>query len=316
MKFLITLLSAAALLASGISASPLGERGLIKARAVPTTNYDIDKAIAHWMKERHTRHMFVTAGTTTGGWESWAQLELEQVFKNKFKINQDTDIREQSKVFNKLPKASHAKIADFVLPQTDDYKGMIIELKCENKKTNRGDHMQKPVLKDIDKGFQVKDAYSHYTFVALVMAYTDEAQEALTDIGLKPIKRAEHIVKDIGTMRVYRKDTPSAQQYIDGMTDLTEAFENLFFEESGKTTTGSDKTTTGSASGKTTTGSGKTTTGSASGKTTTGSDKKTTASAKTTTGSASGKTTTGSDKKTTASGKKTTASGKKTTGSA
>jgi hypothetical protein len=222
MKFLVTLLSAAALLASGISASPLGERGMIKARA-PTKDYDIDGAIVSWMGERHTRSMIKSVCSTSGGWEVWAQVELEAKFKDTFGIS--VDIREQSKVFN------NRKIADFVLPETDQLKGMIIELKCENRGAQSGKAMKAPVEKDQLKKQDVKPEYDHYTFVALAMAFTPEADKVLKKIGMQPIPSASQAVPGKGTMKVYKEKIRFAD-LDQGMKDFMGAFSGLSLTDS------------------------------------------------------------------------------------
>ena len=92
MKFLGTILSAAALLASGISALPAGKRGTIETRA-SLLDYNIDTVIANWMSDTKTRKRLTNNSNTVGGWEGWAQSELEDEFKEAFGLSMD--IREQ-----------------------------------------------------------------------------------------------------------------------------------------------------------------------------------------------------------------------------
>ncbi|KZM28007.1 uncharacterized protein EKO05_0002029 [Ascochyta rabiei] len=220
MKFLITLLSAAGLLASGISAAPLNERGIIRTRA-PGTDYDIDDAIVDWMSDPKTKRRIKTACGTVGGWEGWAQLELEAEFREKFQIPENTDIREQSKVFE------GRQIADFLLPETATHKGMIIELKCENKNAQSGDGMQKPVGSDKKKIYNVKANYKDHTFMAVAMAFTPKADKALTKVGMKPIPKAEADMGAGNTMRAY-KERMEVGTLTKDMDDLEEAFKGLF----------------------------------------------------------------------------------------
>lgn len=220
----------------------MGERGVIEAR-VPTTDYNIDLPIVKWIKKPNTQTMMKRACGTRGGWEPWAQLELEEAFMNAFGFSEDIDIREEPDVFN------NGKIADFVLPETAQFKGMIIELKCENKITQKGNLIKTPVDKDIAKQYDVKSKYSHYTFVALAMAFTTEAQTALTKIGMAAIPQATCAVPGQGTMKVYKEKIRLAQLTKD-MDDLSKALEGLFKSDpakkpAGKTPAG--KKTTGSA---------------------------------------------------------------------
>lgn len=216
MKFLVTLLSAAALLAPGISAAPLDERGLIEARA--GTEYDIDGVIVGWMKDTKTQRRMANACGTVGGWEGWAQLELEDEFREKFKIPRTTDIREQS-IFEGQQKA------DFVLPKTATRDGMIIELKCENKVSQSGNAIQTPVGEDIKKRYKVKTAYQDHRFVALAMAYTPKADQALVKISMRAIPKAA-VVLPAGTMKAY-KESMTLGSLSKDMDDLSEALNSM-----------------------------------------------------------------------------------------
>ncbi|KAF1923087.1 uncharacterized protein M421DRAFT_333181 [Didymella exigua CBS 183.55] len=217
MKSLITLLSAAALLASGISAAPSGERGAIEARV--TRDYDIDTAIVNWMKKPLVQKRLKGVCSTDGGWEVWAQVELEDEFKEGFALDENLSIREKTEVY------MNSKRADFVLPETNRVKGMIIELKCENKNEQKGSAIKTPVGKDKDKKFDVKPAFAGYTFVALTMAYSPEADKALTKIGMHAIPNAKYVVPGgKGTMKAYKE---ILKHYTADMEDLTDTLANL-----------------------------------------------------------------------------------------
>lgn len=299
MKFLATLLSVTALLASGISATPLGERGMIEAPAKqlderttpaaatnPTTNkgkapassssskkdYDIDPLIEMWVKSSHSKEMWPSLCNTNGGWEVWAQAELEKVFLNSFDIDENMDIREPA-VYEKSLKGGQP-LADFILPATDKMNGIIIELKCENKKTNAGDKLGVRVHEDKEKSPKLKAEYEGYTWVALAMAYTSEAQQAITKLGLWAIPDANTKVTAKGaiyTMQAYRQDIKDAAKIPGDMEDLAEAFERLFSTDYESTSSG-----TTSAAGTPSTKTGSTTTAKE-GKTATTGGKKTTA---------------------------------------
>ncbi|KAF1352746.1 hypothetical protein EJ07DRAFT_183199 [Lizonia empirigonia] len=219
MKFLGTIVAAAALLASGISASPLGDLGGIHARAL--TDYDINTAIQKWMADPKTRKRLTNNCNTKGGWEGWAQAELEDEFKDEFKLSDS--LREVSKVYIK------GKLADLVLPKTAQKKGMIIELKCENAFGQKGVKILDPVNADVYKKSNVRPEYNDYTFVALAMAFTSDADKSLRSIGMKPIAKAA--VAPPNTMQTYREDFK-----LDGlsndMEDLNKALNNLFISKS------------------------------------------------------------------------------------
>jgi hypothetical protein len=208
---LIMLLSAANSFTSGISASPLGQRG-------PKKDYNIDAAIADWMSDVRIQGRLNTFCKTIREWENWAQVEFSMAFRDAFTIT--TDIREPPGVFKEQ------QTADFVLPETDEFKGMIIKLKCENQDAHRGNAMQKLVDEDMQKRYDVKPEYKDYTFVALAMTFTTEAQEALTEIGMSSIPQAASSV-DQGAVRVYKKIFPLLG-LTKGMEDLNQAPRGLF----------------------------------------------------------------------------------------
>ena len=203
-------LTAANYLTSGTSAPPLGERGSRK-------EYKIDAVIADWMRDVRIQGRLKFLCNRERGWEGWAQLEFETVFKDAFPIT--TDVREQSEVFN------DQQTADFVLPRTDEFTGMIIELVCENQSAQKGNAMRTLVDRNIKKKYNVTPEYKDHTFVVLAMAFTTEAQEALTEIGMSPIPQAESSV-DQGALRVY-KETFSLSELTDTTEDLNQASRGL-----------------------------------------------------------------------------------------
>lgn len=223
MKFLGTLLPAAALLVSGIFALPLNERDWIEARALKA--YDIDEVIKAWMSDEKTVKRLKNNCNTKGGWEKWAQSELEDEFRTEFGLT--GDIREQENVYT----AKNKKYADFVLPESDKYKGMIIELKCENKFGQKGIGMKGPVISDQEKRYNVKSEFKKYTFVALAMGFTPEADKALKAIGMQPIKDAKAPVEAPNVMRTY-KETIQLDDLTSDMADLTDALQNLYMQKS------------------------------------------------------------------------------------
>jgi hypothetical protein len=203
MKLLPTLLSAVALLSSSISAIPLNEYGMIKARA-PTTNYDIDEAVQQWMGTV-SKEEWTNACTTKGGWEGWMQFGFELQLKRLFKL-QGHDLRENSKPYG------GKMAADFTLPHTPKVNGMIIELKCENAFSQKGKSLKKPVQEDDAKRLKIHKDYKDYTFVVLAMASTTEGKDAVQhhDIGLLPIQGASVPLENGGTMQAFKKQYSKA----------------------------------------------------------------------------------------------------------
>jgi hypothetical protein len=212
MKLLPTLLSAVALLSSSISALPLNEYGMIKTRA-PTANYDIDKAVKDWM-ETVSEKEWKNACKTKGGWEVWMQFGLEIKLEEVFKLK-GHDLREDSKPYG------GKMAADFTLPQTPKFNGMIIELKCENAFSQKGTSLKKPVQEDDAKRLKIHKDYKDYTFVVLAMAFTKEGKNAVQqhEMGLLPIRGASVPLEGGATMQAFKK------QY--SRTQLDDAFFEL-----------------------------------------------------------------------------------------
>ena len=221
MKFFGTIVAATALFASGISALPLGDLGGIHPRA--PADYNINKVLKDWMDDDKTKRRLGNHCNTKGGWEGWAQGEIESEFRDAFEIPQT--IREDTSVYK------GRELADLVLPKTARYKGMVIELKCENAYGQKGVKIKAPVRADIAKQSAVKPEFNDYTFVALAMAYTTEADVSLRKIGMKPIVGATVNVAGPHTVRIYREDY-KLKSLIDEIEDLDKAMYNLFLSKS------------------------------------------------------------------------------------
>jgi hypothetical protein len=204
MKLLPTLLSAVALLSSSISALPLNEYGMIKARA-PTSNYNIDKAVKDWMETVSERE-WMNACETKGGWEGWMQFGFEMKLKEVFKLKGHV-LREDSKPYG------GKMAADFTLPRTPKFNGMIIELKCENAFSQKGTSLRKPVHEDDVKRLRIHKDYKDYTFVVLAMASTKEGKNAVQqhEMGLLPIQGASAPLEDGATMQAFKKQYSKTQ---------------------------------------------------------------------------------------------------------
>lgn len=222
MKFFITLLSAAALLASCVSAAPT----VVK----PTQDYNIEKPIAAWSQRANVKKTFERVCATSGGWEGWAQVELEDAFMDEFGFDPSTSIREIPDVFR------DKKRADFVLPVTTLLKGMIIELKCENKGEQKGSAVAPAVGKDEDKKYSVKAAYKDYTFITLAMAYSVEAETALVKIGMKAIPGSSVVLQNgKGTMKVFMEKVKASLTIDTEAMNLPDTFDKLSISPKSKT---------------------------------------------------------------------------------
>ncbi|KAJ4361277.1 hypothetical protein N0V95_002046 [Ascochyta clinopodiicola] len=222
MKSFITLLSAAALLASCVSAAPT----VVK----PTQDYNIEDPIEAWSQRPNVKKTFERACATSGGWEGWAQVELEDAFIDEFGLDPATSVREISDVFR------DKKRADFVLPETTLFRGMIIELKCENKGEQKGAAVAPAVGKDEDKKYSVKAAYQEYTFVTLAIAYSTEAEAALVKIGMKAIPRSSVKLRNgQGTMKVFMEKVKASLTIDTEAMDLSDTFDKLSISPKSKT---------------------------------------------------------------------------------
>lgn len=221
MKFFGTIVAATALFTSGISALPLGDLGGLQRRA--PVDYDINKVLIDWMADPKVQRNLVNHCTTRGGWEGWAQGDLETDLRTAFKIKET--IREVTQVY------AGRELADFVLPKTSTHNGMVIELKCENAYGQKGVKISKPVRDDIAKRAIVKPGFNDYTFVALAMAFTPNAETALKKIGMRPIDKAIAPLPGSQKMKIYREDW-KLKSLVDEIVGLDEAMYNLFLTNS------------------------------------------------------------------------------------
>lgn len=186
-------------------------------------NYDINQALEDWMGDPKVRRKLANHCDTRGGWEGWAQAEIETEFRQAFNIPET--IREVTKVY------AGRELADLVLPKTNAYNGMVIELKCENAYGQKGVKIGKPVREDIAKRAVVKPEFYDYTFIALAMAYTPNADTALKKIGMRPIQGTAVTLSGSKIMKIYREDW-KLKSLVDEIEDLDQAMYNLFLTNS------------------------------------------------------------------------------------
>jgi len=221
MKFFGTIVAATALFTSGISALPLGDLGGLQRRA--PVDYDINKVLKDWMADPKVKRNLANHCTTRGGWEGWAQGDLETDFRTAFNIKET--IREVTQVY------AGSLLADFVLPKTSTHNGMVIELKCENAYGQKGVKIDKPVRDDIAKRAKVKPGFSDHTFVALAMAFTSDAEKSLHKIGMRPIQGATAALPGSQKMKIYRENW-KLRNLVDDIVDLDQAMYDLFLTKS------------------------------------------------------------------------------------
>lgn len=247
MQFLLTFVIAGALLASGLAAPPglASDRypTLLNARADrPKTpenkdsklnsppapkqagSFDLDGTIGKWLGEAITQKRIRYADTTDGGWEGWAQFEIEVAFRDALEYDYNKGVREV-KVFLGSNQA-----ADFTFDPSEqkNKRGMIVELKCENKKTYSGTKVVTAFEDDIKKlKGNFKAQYEDYDKVAIVMAYSAEAQAKLDKMAggeVDYITIPSVTVGNAATQRklkIYRMDVDSpVKKVTDSMGNL------------------------------------------------------------------------------------------------
>lgn len=142
----------------------------------------IDRYALEWMQSDTNKDKIAySASTTNGGWESWAQFELEFFIKQKLVVPVTTKVREVRAYADK------SLAADFVFdpPPTSKNVGVILELKCENQNMQG---MKAKVQSDIAKLSKPLDAkYQKYEKMVLAMAYSPKVQKDLRDLGMVPL---------------------------------------------------------------------------------------------------------------------------------
>lgn len=164
---------------------------------------DIDKYISEWMGDKTNKDKLAnSASTTNGGWECWAQFELEYYIKKEMQIPTTTKVREVRVYADKNLAADFA----FDPITTSNKKGIILELKCENQNMQG---MKAKVEADIEKLKKPLDAkYKDYDRVAYAMAYTPKAQKEMEELHMTSIGSGVKLLGDQEgkTLKVYRND--------------------------------------------------------------------------------------------------------------
>lgn len=228
MRGLSTFLIASSLLALGLTA-PTGEiedRGLsiLEERAdtpkkasgaqlvpgAPTrpgrkSSFPLDDFITQWFSgDRIKETLKYAAEHTKGGYEGWVQVEWDLAVKDYKKVKLNPSDREVA-----IYEGS-TELADFVLDATDDTKGMIVELKTENK-NSKGKKFIDAVKADKEKlGRTLKTKYQDYEKVAIGIAWSAQAQGEMGKGDLVDMIALDEISLELsgglGTIKVYRLD--------------------------------------------------------------------------------------------------------------
>lgn len=169
--------------------------------------FKIDDYLNDWLGEAATKQAIYYADLTDGGWEGWAQFEFEVYVRRELKYDYNKRVRE-IQIYDGSSQA-----ADFTFENSDQLNnnGMVVELKCENKNSLAGTKAATAFEQDIKKlEGKLKQQYHDMSKVAIVMAYSKEAQsklEAMQNKNVISISIPEVPVGDSGLkLKVYRWD--------------------------------------------------------------------------------------------------------------
>lgn len=248
MKLSTSILATAALLVSLVSSIPLESPVSVQGFWVRTTSkksYEVDAAVRDFFDVNRSELQGVCQ--TNGGWEVAAQVLLESAFRREYTLSRKVykSLREQAVYTDSSMKA------DFVLPSTEEWTGMIIELKCENINSNAGASMQERVQSDINKAKKLKDEYRSYDFLVLAMTYSTEAENALTNnlkMELIPDASLEILASNYDKSSQAGSDTSSNNGNADSDTEMKDVSETE--SNSGKSDKSQSSAGASSASNK------------------------------------------------------------------
>ncbi|KAJ4394902.1 hypothetical protein N0V93_004122 [Gnomoniopsis smithogilvyi] len=138
--------------------------------------FKLDDHLNSWLSDESTKKKVYYADSTDGGWEGWAQFEFEVYLRNEMSYSSNKRVRE-IQVYD-----GNSKAADFTIEpsQQENRKGMVVELKCENKNSLAGTKVATAFAEDIKKlQGKLKTPYAGSDKVAIVMAYSKEAKDKL-----------------------------------------------------------------------------------------------------------------------------------------
>lgn len=168
------------------------------------TAIDVEKCVSDWMSDPIIgMKLGYGVSITTGGWEGWAQVELECFFHQEMETALGAA---EVRVY-----ADKSLAADFVFdppgaPKTSNKKGIIIELKRENANMQDMKAEVQAVIEKLKKPVDAK--YKDYDRAALAMAYTPKAQRDMQDLGMTSVGPGVALTgnEEGMTLKLYRKE--------------------------------------------------------------------------------------------------------------
>lgn len=213
--------------------------------------FPIEGVLKKWIKDEHVQDILSTVYATNGDWEGWVRVELDMEFRDAFSIRKRQPVRE-AEIYENAEE-----FADLVLEPDKSHKGLIIELICEDKFTNKGSFIKDSVQREINKERELKKEYQGHTFKVLAMTYSKAAETAVRGLGLT-VMRGIEVDQDCAsdkskeeasdeqpiTLRVFQKNIPSGSAG-DGVDEITESLGELRPDdkEAASSNTGGDSGT-------------------------------------------------------------------------
>ncbi|KAK7698806.1 hypothetical protein SLS64_012157 [Diaporthe eres] len=178
--------------------------------------FPIEGVFRNWSKDEHVQDILSTVYATHGDWEGWVRVEIDLEFRDTFSISNKQPVREVEIYKNA------AEFADLVLKPDKNHKGLIIELICEDKFTNKGSLIKDSIQGEMDKERELKEEFKGYTFKVLAITYSKAAETAVRGLGLTVMpgievnqawasdkSKEEASDEQPVTLRVFQKNIPS-----------------------------------------------------------------------------------------------------------
>lgn len=177
--------------------------------------FPLDDFIKEWFDvDRVQETLKYAAEFTKGGYEGWVQVEWDLVAKRYKTVNvkpSDREVLVYEQSEQDKAEGKKEKRADFVFASTDKTKGLIVELKTENQKSE-GATFIREVKADVAKlrGKYKKEYDStDYTKVSIAIAWSEKAHGEMNKGDLKgmlPLQGIETKLSGGPTLKVYRLD--------------------------------------------------------------------------------------------------------------
>lgn len=146
---------------------------------------EITSFVADWMRKSEARVRGMPF--TQGGSEAWVQYDFDVETKLRQGISPESPTKfREVKVYEGSSKA-----ADWVFPEGNNHKGLIVELKVESL-AQATSTFASLVLADQKKvGGTLKDEYKDYDTAVLAIAWEPATKNALTKINMIPVADAK-----------------------------------------------------------------------------------------------------------------------------